>query len=93
MIVMSYLLLRMFAVPGVLAISPTCIPCRSKMQDAPGGFVTTDISCDVPSNTVAQPDKATLSAANAAIDWNLMEVPTPIFVSRLGVIIEYRNRT
>src|SRR5215831_4327181 len=64
---MSYLFLRTCRTPGVLAIVPMFIPCRSNTHDASPGFVATLMSCDVPSRMLMQPDTPTPATMMARI--------------------------
>src|SRR5438874_587890 len=72
---MSYFRFGTFKVAGVFAIEPMFMPCRSKMQDAPAGLVTTEMSCEVPSVIDAHPNSPKLRAHSPVMP-NFIGCPT-----------------
>jgi len=52
---MSYFVFCTLSKAGVFGIVPITVPLRLNTQLAPAGLVLTVISCEVPSNIVAQP--------------------------------------
>src|ERR1700719_3634086 len=73
---MSYFLFGTLRTAGVDEMVPIVVPCRVNTHEAPDGLVTTLISCDVPSKTVAQPDSITAASATAQ-NRRYIESPSP----------------